>query len=115
VRLRDRASLLDILEFIRIITDRMAGMTYEAFLADTEKQDAVTYRVALIGEATTRLSDGFRAAHPEIPWAEIRKMRNFLIHVYDHVDHHEVWDVTQKNLEPLRLAVEAILAAEPEE
>jgi uncharacterized protein with HEPN domain len=38
-----------------------------------------------------RLSEGFRASHPEIPWADMAGMRDVLIHDYDDVDLHEVW------------------------
>ncbi len=107
---RDQASLLDIIEQIRVIRAHLAGFTREDFMSDLLRQDAVMLRVAIIGEAATRLSNEFRAAHPEVPWKKIRDMRNFLIHVYDKVDYAKVWDTVQQDMTPLLIAVERIIA-----
>lgn len=88
----------------------MAGVTHEAFLADMLRQDAVMRRIEVIGEASTRLSNEFRNAHPEVEWRDIRDMRNFLIHVYDQVDYDKVWDTVQQDLTPLLTFVERIIA-----
>ncbi len=107
---RDRASLQDIVEQIHIIWQYLAGYTREAFLTDPIRQDAVIRRFEIIGEAATRLSGEFRAAHPEVEWRDIRDMRNFLIHVYNAVDMTIVWKTAQENLEPLLTAVEKMLS-----
>jgi uncharacterized protein with HEPN domain len=113
VQPRDQAALLDILEQIRVIETHLDGASREGFLSDMVLQDAVVLREANIGEAATRRADALRAAHPEIPWRKIRDMRNFLMHVYDQIDYKKVWDTAQTDLEPLKIAVEAILAEEP--
>ena len=90
----------------------MDGMTRETFLCDRLRQDAVMLRVAIIGEAATRLSESFRTDHPEVNWRIIRRMRNILIHIYDQVDSVKVWDTVQDDLTPLQNAVTAMLAAD---
>ena len=115
MRQRDRGALLDILEQIRLIEEFLVGVTHEAFLSDGIRQSAVTYRVAIIGEAATRLSDDFRLTHPEVPWKKIRDMRNFLLHVYDKIDFEQVWATAQDDLPPLQQAVQAMLAADVSE
>lgn len=107
---RDRTSLLDIIDQIQIIRSHLTGITYEDFMSDVLRQDAVTRRIEIIGEAATRLSSAFRDAHPEVEWRDIRDMRNFLIHVYDQIDYEKVWDTVQQDLTPLLTAVERILA-----
>lgn len=44
-----------------------------------------------IGELVGRLSDDFKARHPEIPWRQIRGMRNFVAHEYGSLDLEVVW------------------------
>ncbi len=107
---RDRVSLQDIIEQIHTIQQYVAGYTEETFLRDAIRQDAVIRRFEIIGEAATRLSDEFRAAHPEVKWRDIRDMRHFLIHVYNAVDLTIVWKTVQADLTPLLVAVERILA-----
>ncbi len=74
------------------------GLSYTAFLADEEKQWAVTRGIEIIGEATTKVSAEFVEAHPDFPWKHMRGMRNVLIHNYANVDLRIVWDAVQKDL-----------------
>ena len=54
-----------------------------------------------LGEAAKSLSVGFRAAHPEIPWGEAVKMRDYLAHGYTTVEPDILWDTVQRDIEPL--------------
>ncbi|MHB9026934.1 MAG: HepT-like ribonuclease domain-containing protein [Armatimonadota bacterium] len=109
---RDRASLIDIVESTQLLQGYQQGKSREDFLNDVQLQDAMIRRFEIIGEAATRISPAFRAGHPEIPWQEIRAMRNVLAHIYDGVQLDTVWETAQHDLEPLRIAVEKILATE---
>ncbi len=40
----------------------------------------------------------FRENHPEVPWSEMRGMRNQMIHHYGDVDLHIVWHTAQDNI-----------------
>lgn len=63
-----------------------------AFSQDVMRQSAVIRQIEIMGEATKRLSNAFRDAHPHLPWRKIAGMRDILIHAYDHVDMAEVWN-----------------------
>jgi uncharacterized protein with HEPN domain len=60
------------------------------------------------------MSDTVKARHPEIPWAGIAAFRNRLAHGYVDVKLDRVWDVTERDLGPLREAVRAELARDLE-
>ncbi|MCL2000732.1 MAG: DUF86 domain-containing protein [Planctomycetes bacterium] len=80
------------------------GMDRPTFLTDSRTQDAVIRCLIVIGEATTKIMVGnteFVEMHPEIPWREIRRMRNRLTHVYYDINLDTVWDVTQTDLPAL--------------
>jgi uncharacterized protein with HEPN domain len=66
----------------------------------------------VIGEAVKRLSEEFRARHPEIPWARIAGMRDKLIHQYDAVDLDEVWKTVTKDIAPLISFLEPLVPPE---
>ena len=74
--------LMDIADAARLIGEYVQGMTKEAFLADTRTQSAVIFRLALIGEAVKALPEEWKVQHNTIPWSQIARMRDFLIHAY---------------------------------
>lgn len=69
-----------------------AALTESRSRADLETDRlfnlAITRLVELIGEAANRVSAEDQQRLTGIPWAQIRGMRNRLIHGYDFVDHH---------------------------
>ena len=95
---RDASYLLDILRAAQLIADFIGSMDKDAFDEDLKTQSAVIRQLEIIGEATKRLSDEIRDAHPDIPWRQMAGMRDVLIHAYDHVDIDQVWHVVQKDL-----------------
>lgn len=106
---RDNESLIDIERAARRIlryTDKISRAELEM---NDEKLSAILYQIAIIGEATKRLSQDFRQQHPEIPWREIAGMRDMLIHKYDQVDFDVIWDVVQSKLPELLTQLEPIL------
>ncbi len=74
--------LKHILESINLIEKYTENVTEEQFLQSTEKQDLVTRRLEIIGEAIRNLPDEFRDQHPEIAWNKAMATRNILIHHY---------------------------------
>lgn len=74
--------------------DRFGG-SYDVFEADAPFQDSCSLCLIQIGEAVNRLSDGFIASHPEIPWSKIYGMRCHLVHGYETFDAEIVWDAIQ--------------------
>lgn len=66
--------------------------------------------IEILGEAANQVTDPTRAALPAIPWPQIVRMRNRLIHVYFSIDLNIVWDVVSHDLPPLIHALEVFLA-----
>lgn len=96
-----RFALIDMLERIeRVLAYTAAGR--EEFLSSPMQQDAVIRNLEVIGEAAKRVTPDVRGDMPEVQWQEIAGMRDVLIHRYDSVDLHIVWQVVERNLHPLR-------------
>ena len=51
-----------------------------------------------LGEASSKVSDAMKAAHPEIPWVEASDTRNRLIHGYDDLDMSILWHAAEHNI-----------------
>jgi len=70
---------------------------------------AILREIGIIGEAVNALPAAVTAKRPEIAWRQIGAMRNFLIHEYFDIDEAVVEDVIINDLDPLTIAVEALL------
>jgi uncharacterized protein with HEPN domain len=106
-RWQDR--LRDIVAAAEEILAFTAGMDLEAFAADPRTQKAVLADFAIIGEAARHLPDEFCDAHPDIPWQDMRDMRNFVVHVYFSVEPAVVWDTIRNDLPGLAQALRALV------
>jgi uncharacterized protein with HEPN domain len=56
---RDSASLLDIVRAGQLVLQFAQGLNREQLASDLLKQSAILYQIAIIGEATKRLSREF--------------------------------------------------------
>ena len=69
----------------------VSDVSEDAFLQDERTQSAVIHGLIVIGEIASRTSDETREALPQLPWHEVRGMRNRLAHDYLGVDVDEIW------------------------
>ena len=86
--------------------------TYEVYLANKMFRTAVDMSVLQIGELTKRLSDDFKARHSEIPWNQVKGMRNVLVHEYEEVDFETAWNILTQRIPELKAQLEKILEVE---
>ncbi|MBQ4405026.1 MAG: DUF86 domain-containing protein [Selenomonadaceae bacterium] len=86
--------------------------TCEVYSSDSVFRLACDMCVYQIGELTTRLSEDFKAQHSEIPWHEIKGLRNLHAHEYEKIDLGIMWEVLTKNIPELKAQLEKILAVE---
>lgn len=106
---KEEAFLKDMQEAIRRIQAYTEETDYDAFCADIKTQDAVMRNLEIIGKATKQLSETVRQQAPHIPWRNIARMRDKLIHHYFGVNLDIVWHVVQDDLTPLTTAIDSIL------
>jgi uncharacterized protein with HEPN domain len=104
------------LEHIRDAIDRLEEYVKEVDEVQFKKkplvQDGVIRQLEIIGEAVKRLSPVFRSAHANIPWPDIARMRDKLIHDYFGVDIEKVWLTVQQDIPPLKAEVQKALLSE---
>jgi len=91
----------DILDAVSSVELYVTGITYEDFVADRKTVDAVVRNLIIIGEASVHIPVEICTAHAEIPWQEMRAMRNFVVHEYFGVSDRILWDTVQIDLHPL--------------
>jgi uncharacterized protein with HEPN domain len=106
----DTDRLLDILEAIAAIQEHARDR--ETFDSDKMLRVWCLHHIVIIGEAAARISESTRSQYPEVPWRAVIGMRNAVVHGYFQVDWQEVWNVVERNLEPLRKSIAAIVKDE---
>ena len=99
----------DILSAIDEIRSFITKMDFDAFRQDTKTLRAVIADFIIIGEAAASMPDEIVSAHPEVPWAVMRGMRNTLVHAYFDVDPKIVWDTIHQDLQSLVDPLRSIL------
>jgi uncharacterized protein with HEPN domain len=79
---------------------------------DYKTQAAVIRCIEIIGEAASKIQQQapeFVKAHPEIPWLQMRAMRNKVIHDYFDVELGVVWSTVRDDLPKLKQQITALL------
>lgn len=80
------------------------GLSKEGFLADKRTQQAVIMSLIVIGEAATKVMDGYAEfvnQHQQVPWRSMRGMRNRIAHGYFDINLDVVWDTVKTALPEL--------------
>lgn len=83
------------------------GLTQSVFYEPTPDvrtralMDMIFMPVYRVCEETSNLSYEFARNHPEIPWDQIRGMRNRMAHAYFTFDPRFLWDVVQNDFPAL--------------
>ena len=82
----------------------------QQFMNDRKTQDAVIRNLEIAGQIVRDLGpDSLAKQRPEVPWARIVGTRNILAHQYLGVDLSLIWNIVERELTPLELAVESFL------
>lgn len=64
----------------------------------------------IIGEAAANVPEEIAANYPDIPWQDMRDMRNVLAHEYFGINEKIVWDTIKDDLLPLVPQLKSFLA-----
>lgn len=102
----------DMLEAIHKIQRYTKGMAPETFFTQPQTIEAVAYNFIIMGEAARQIPAEIEVRYPEVPWLQLRDMRNFLAHEYPKIKPEVVWDTIVRDLPPLVTALQRILAEE---
>ena len=104
MKLRDRTIADKILEYCGEIENILTRLNHseEAFRKDRGLSAGAVFYIAQIGELSLHFSEEFKEAHSEIPWREIKGMRNILIHEYHAASPKTIWETVTEDIPALR-------------
>jgi len=101
--------LSDIFDAIEKIENFTQDLSFEAFAEDEMRVFAVIRALEIIGEAAKNVPLEIKENYPSVPWKEMARTRDKLIHSYFGVDLNVVWKTISKNLPPLKDQISEIL------
>jgi len=78
------------------------GADLSIFLNDRVYRNAVSLCILQIGELVSILTEEFEQNYSDIPWREIKLMRNIVAHRYGTIDYTITWDVVQNDIPKLK-------------
>ena len=105
----DLALLGDVLDAILRIESYVDGVNKESFLENLMMQDAVMHQIEIVGEASNDISDEFQEKHSDLPWMQMRAIRNKIVHDYRGINLNIIWETVQNDLPSLKEQVRKIL------
>ena len=109
----DLAYVWDMLDAAKEASAFASGVSFDGFLKDRMRQLAIERSIEIVGEASRKVSEPFKAANPEIAWRQIQAQRHVLAHEYGEIDPARIWRVATAHILVLIDQLEAILAKHP--
>ncbi len=98
----------DIIDALQTIASYIDGITYNQWTNDRKTIDAVIRNIEIIGEAAYHIPENIQIRYADIPWAQMRSIRNLLIHEYFGVDIDIIWQTITDDLPDLLQKITAV-------
>ena len=77
------------------------GLDFKSF---SENELVLTFSVfslSQLGELASKLDEGVKLAHDDIPWNAVRSIRNRIVHDYGGIQYNVIWDTLVNDIPPL--------------
>lgn len=106
---KDKGRLLQIIKHCKRIEDKITAIDKEQFDSDEDIREIVCFNIFQIGELAKGLSDEFIKDHSEMPWKQIKGMRDRIGHGYGTIDIDIVWNTAKENIKELNNYCESLI------
>lgn len=104
--------LEDLLDALQKAEQFVAGMSFEEFAEDEKTVFAVIRALEVVGEAAKKIPEGVRQKYGAVPWRDMGRMRDKLIHHYFGVDLRVVWKTVEEDVPALIPVIERAVIEE---
>jgi len=94
-----------IVQKLLIYTGKVLGYCedcdYSAFVSDSKLVEACVFNLSQMGELCKAIDKAYAEKHRQIPWNEMYGLRNRIVHDYEGVNLHLVWQIISEDLPEL--------------
>lgn len=98
---RDPANLKLVLQIIDDLRRRSLPLSQDTLASDRDERDLAAFRIAMVGETCGKLSQSLRDRHMDLPWRDMKGMRNLLVNAYGDWEIEFIWSALQNDLDPI--------------
>ena len=108
---RDAEVLKHILYYCEEIETAVSrfGNTFEDYKKDSMYRNATAMCILQIGELAGVLSEEFKKEHADVPWREIKDMRNMAAHAYGKMSAEILWETITMDIPELKTYCENLI------
>lgn len=99
----------DIKDCIAQINRFVEDMAFKDFVKDDKTSSAVVRKLEIIGEAAKNVPDEIKQKYKELPWSDMARMRDKIIHDYFGIDNEIVWKTIKEKLPEIKPKIDNIL------
>lgn len=109
--LRDESAIKHMYEYCVEIERTLSEISYdrEKYDQSSTHRNALALCVLQIGELVGVLTDDFKDNHSEMPWKDIKQMRNVVAHRYGAFDFDILWETVTDDIPVLKEFCERII------
>ena len=104
-----RLFIEDILDCIEKIEQFVGDISFDEFVQDDKTSSAVIRKIEIIGEAAKNVPRDLRKKYKELPWSDMAKMRDKIIHAYFGINYKIVWKVIKERLPQIKPIIQKML------
>ena len=101
VSMKDKGILLQIVKRCNRIIDKISVITHEEFTKNEDVKEVICFNLFQIGELANGLSEEFVKEYNVIPWKQIIGIRHRIVHGYDTISSHIVWNTAVDSIPSL--------------
>jgi uncharacterized protein with HEPN domain len=100
------------IEELEFLADRFEEVDKEEFLDRRDLQRVAERSLEILKEAAKGLPSRVRERSPSVPWSEMARTRDMMIHAYHRVEPEIVWRTIHDDALPLRPQLECVFEEE---
>lgn len=94
----DNYYLRKIVTDLQFLIEHTKGKSYKEVEADLVLIDSIMFRLIQIAENSDKLTPSFKSEHKELPWRELKGMRNRIVHDYGFIDLTIIYDTVVRGI-----------------
>lgn len=99
--IKEKGYLLNIIKHCEKINEKMINLTRDQFDRDDDVAQIICFNILQIDELAKNLVPEFIKEYNEIPWHQIKAMRNKVAHGYGTIDMDVIWDTALNSINQL--------------